>query len=699
MTRSELITAHHLARKAVIYIRQSTPHQVLTNQESLYLQYALRQQALVLGWRDEDIEVIDADLGLTAIAAEHRSGFKDLVTKVTLSQVGLILSLDVTRLSRNLTDWYPLLDICGYKGCLIADRDGVYDPATPNGRLLLGLKGTLSEMELHTIRARLTAGILHKAERGDLALALPIGLVRDQCGQVQKTPDLEVQQRLDLIFATFLRVRTASKVLQFFREHQLRVPGRDRFGDLEWKQPTISAIITVLKNPAYAGAFVYGRSRTVRQASAPGKAAQKQLPMEEWKIRVNDKYPAYIPWETYIKIRAMLKENYAEYDRNKTRGIPRAGAALLHGLLYCGECGHKMLVQYKGGTLYLCNALRQKYGVPVCQNIPADWIDAAVVEAFFQALAPIELDVYARAVAVQRHTDAQTERAHQQQLERQRYQAALAQRQYNRCDPDNRLVAAELEARWEAALREVKQAEEAMAQAKTPPAVPGALTAELQAAFANIGAQLPQLWDTPVLSQPQRKALLRCLIEKVVLHRVARSQAHVRIVWRGGETTALVVQVQVKSLAALPQAAEMEQLICTLFAEGHNDVEIAQRLTAQGYRSPSSQVVLPNTVRCIRLKHRLFQQRSQSHPRRIAGALTVPQIARVLEVPVHWLYDHVHRGTIAIPKDPTTRLYLFPDQPETLRLFKALKAGKRRTIRFPAGPLSGAASPEAAVIR
>ena len=699
MTRSELITAHHLARKAVIYIRQSTPQQVLTNQESLHLQYALRQQALALGWRDEDIEVIDVDLGLTAVAAEHRSGFKDLVTKVTLSQVGLILSLDVTRLSRNLTDWYPLLDICGYKGCLIADRDGVYDPATPNGRLLLGLKGTLSEMELHTIRARLTAGLLHKAERGDLALTLPIGLVRDQFGQVQKTLDLEVQHRLDLIFATFLRVRTASKVLQFFREHHLRVPGRDRFGDLAWKQPTVSAIIAVLKNPAYAGAFVYGRPRTVRLASAPGKAAQKQLPMEEWKIRVNDKYPAYIPWETYIKIRAMLKENYAEYDRNKTRGIPRAGAALLHGLLYCGECGHKMMVQYKGGTLYLCNALRQKYGVPVFQNIPAAWIDAAVVAAFFQALAPIELDVYTRAVAAQRHADAQTERARQQQLERLRYQAALAQRPYNRCDPDNRLVAAELEARWEAALHELKQAEAAMAQDRPQTLGIGPLPAELQAAFAHIGAHLPQLWDTQILSQPQRKALLRCLIDKVVLHRVARSQAQVRIVWRGGETTTVVVPVPVKSLAALPQATEMEQLICTLVAEGHSDAEIAQRLTAQGHRSPSSQTVLPNTVRCIRLKHRLFQQRSQSHPRRIAGAVTVPQIARVLEVPVHWIYDHIHRGTIDITKDPATRLYLFPDQPQTLRLFKALKAGKRQTIRFPAGPLSSAASPEVAVIQ
>lgn len=189
----------------------------------------------------------------------------------------------------------------------------------------------------------------------------------------------------------------------------------------------------------------------MRQAAAPGKAAQQQLPLEAWKIRVNDTYPAYIPWETYVKIRAMLTDNYAEYDRNTTRGVPRAGAALLHGLLYGGACGHKMMVQDKGGTLYLCNALRQKYGVPVCQNIPADWVDATVVDAFFQALSPIELDVYARAVAAQQHTDEEAERAHQQQLERLRYQAALAQRQYHRCDPDNRLVAAELEARWEAA--------------------------------------------------------------------------------------------------------------------------------------------------------------------------------------------------------------------------------------------------------
>jgi DNA invertase Pin-like site-specific DNA recombinase len=682
MSTSELVTTQHLARTAVIYIRQSTPHQVLTNQESLSLQYALRQRAIQLGWHAEDIEVIDADLGLTAVAAEHRGGFKDLVTQVTLGQVGLILSYEVTRLSRNLTDWYPLLDLCGYKGCLIADRDGVYDPATPNGRLLLGLKGTLSEMELHTIRARLTAGLLNKAERGDLALSLPIGLVRDQLGKVQKTPDLEVQRSIELIFQTFLRARTASKVLQFFQQQGLSLPGRDRCGDLGGKKPTISAILSVLKNPAYAGAFVYGRSRSVRQASAPAKTAQKRLPLEEWKIRVNDKYPAYVSWETFVQIQAMLKDNYAEYDRNKTRGVPRAGAALLHGLLYCGECGHKMLVQYKGGTLYLCNFLRQKYGVPVCQNIPADWIDAAVVEAFFQALSPVELDVYARALAAHKQADEKLERARGQQLERLRYQAVLAQRQYNRVDPDNRLVAAELEARWEAALRELKQAEEALPQAQPGSVVPFVLTAELKAVFSNIGAKLPQLWHKPVLSQQQRKALLRCLIDKVALHRLGRAQAQVRIIWRGGETTTLLVPVPVKSLGALPSAKEMEQRILDLSTQGHTDEAIAEQLTGLGHRSPTRQHVLPNTVKIIRLKHRLFQKRSQSHPRRIVGYLTVPQIAGALGLTPHWIYDRINNGCIMVTKDSATGLYLFPDQPTTLEQFKELKDSNLKNLRF-----------------
>ena len=570
MNRSELVTPQHLQKKALIYIRQSTPHQQISNQESLRLQYALQERAQHLGWHAEDVEIIDADLGLTGASALHRTGFQELVAKVTLGQVGIILSVDVTRLSRNCSDWYPLLDVCGYRCCLIADNDGIYDPGTPNGRLLLGLKGQLSELELHTIRARMTAGLLNKAKRGELALTLPVGLVRDAIDRVHKDPHQEIQDRLDLIFTTFLRLRSASKVLGFLNSHDFTLPRRDRFGDVIWKKPTVAAILQILKNPAYAGAFVYGRTRSVRRDAISPRSKQIRLPMEEWKFRVNDVYPAYVSWEVFERIQAMLLDNYAEYDHNKTRGVPREGAALLHGMVYCGECGHKLVVQYKGGTRYLCNFLRQKYRVPVCQHIPGDSVDPSIVEAFFQAISPIELDVYSRAIAAQQATTTQIAHAQHQHLERLRYEATLAERQFLRVDPDNRLVAASLETRWNGALAEFKRAEETLTQHQEPsrPSIP--LSEELQTAFKDIGQHLPAIWRQGLLSRPQKKALLRCLIDKVVLHRPTPEWVQARIVWRGGETTALHIPVPVGSLKDLAGADVMERLVLERSAEAHH---------------------------------------------------------------------------------------------------------------------------------
>jgi DNA invertase Pin-like site-specific DNA recombinase len=669
---AELVTPRHLRGKALIYVRQSTPQQVLSNQESLRLQYALRQRAESLGWRAEAIEVIDADLGLTATAAQHRPGFQDVVAQVTLGQVGLVLSFDVTRLARNCSDWYPLLDLCGYKGCLIADRDGVYDPATTNGRLLLGLKGQLSELELHTIRARMTAGLLNKATRGELALTLPVGLVREPHGTVVKDPNREVQERIALVFATFFRVRSASQVLQCLVREDLQLPRRDRFGDVTWRAPRVAAILAILKNPAYAGAFVYGRTRTPPRQLTAGKAAVRRLPLAEWKIRVNDVYPAYVSWDDFLRIQAMLQDNYAEYRRNQTRGVPRAGAALLHGLVYCGECGHKLLVQYKGGSRYLCNYLRQQYGVPVCQNLPAGPVDAWVVDAFFAALAPVELDAYAQAVAAEQAATAQVTTAQRQQLERLRYQAAFAERQFSRVDPDNRLVAAELEQRWEGALRALKDAE---AQAQRPVAeattlVP--LPEELRTALTDLGQQLPTLWRAGQLTRAQQKAFLRCLIDKVVIHRSARDRVQARIVWRGGATTSQALPVPVGALADLREGAELERQVLALTDAGESDEAIATALTAEGYRSPTRAVVLPSTVRAIRLRHGRVRSRSQSHPRHIAGFLTVPQLARLVGVTPHWLYDRIYNRSLPATKDPATGLYLFPDAPATLDRVRAL---------------------------
>jgi DNA invertase Pin-like site-specific DNA recombinase len=677
MPNSDLITPQHLTRKAVIDIRQSPPHQVVSHQESLRLQYALGERARQLGWPDAAIDIIDDDLGLTAASAAHREGFKTLVAQVTLAQVGLILSYDVTRLSRNCSDWYPLLDLCGYKGCLIADGDGIYDPATVNGRLLLGRKGTLSEWERHTMKARLTAGLLHKAERGELARQLPTGLVRNGQGKVIKLPNQEAQARLSLVFETFLQCRSASKVVEVFKAHQRLLPRRDRFGDLVWKAPRVAAVLAILKHPAYAGAFTYGRTRTLRREASQVRPAITRLPQEQWRIGIQDVYPASIRWETSLQIQAMLKDNHAEYDRNKPRGIPRPGKALLHGLVYCGECGHKMVVQYKGGTRYICIYLRQQYHVPVCPYIAADPVDTRVVDAFFQALSPVELDVDEQALAQRQQQAERIAKAHLQHLERLRYAAAYCERQFRHVDPAHRHVAAELEHAWEMALQALKQAEAAekqRAQASTPPA--NALPPALQAAFRAIGEKLPELWPRDVLSQAQRQALLRCLIDKVVIQRARRDQIHTRIVWRGGETTTCEVPVAVGALTDLPGAHEMAQQIRVLFAKGTSDDEMARQLTQHGYRSPSRPAVLPSTVKGIRLKLGLMQNRSQSHPRRIAGYLTVPQLAQALGITPHWVYHQIKRGTVVLQRDAPTRLYLLPDRPETLEAFEQLRAGQ-----------------------
>src|SRR5690242_8208142 len=310
--RSELIDDRHLARRAVIYIRQSSPHQVLTNQGSLRVQYDLRRRVLELGWREDDAEVIDSDLGLSGAAAAHRQGLKDLIARVTLGQVGIVLSSEVTRLSRNCTDWYPLLDLCGYRQCLIGDRDGVYDPGSANGRLLLGLKGTISELELHTIRSRLTAGLLAKAERGELALTLPIGFIRDPSGVVTKDPDMAVQERLGLVFEMFLKFRSVSKVMRLLNDRGLDLPRRDRHGDLCWARATLCSVATVLKNPAYAGAFVYGRTRMRASTRDGALRAKVPRPIEEWRIVMKGRYPAYVDWQTYEMIRSVIRDNRAE---------------------------------------------------------------------------------------------------------------------------------------------------------------------------------------------------------------------------------------------------------------------------------------------------------------------------------------------------------------------------------------------------
>jgi DNA invertase Pin-like site-specific DNA recombinase len=333
MNNSELIQPHHRARKAVIYIRQSSGHQVLSNVESRALQHAMRDRALALGWDESRVEVVEADTGTSAASTAGREGYKLLLSQIVLGLVGLVLSYESTRLSRNYSDWYPLLDVCTDNDCLIADRDGVYDPSSSNGRLLLGMKGIISEVELHTLRGRLVAGILQKAKRGELALKLPIGLLRLPDGRVTKDPNVQIQEAIALVFTTFLERGSTTKVVRHLRESGVRMPRRHPHDEVVWREACVANVLAVLKNPGYAGTFVYGRTRhDARGRSALGKPVQRRRTMDQWRIVVHDRYPAFIPWDTFLKVQAMLQDNYAAYDRNRSRGVPRDGAALLHGI-------------------------------------------------------------------------------------------------------------------------------------------------------------------------------------------------------------------------------------------------------------------------------------------------------------------------------------------------------------------------------
>lgn len=671
MNTSELIQPRHLDRKAMIYVRQSSPSQVITNKESQRMQYALRERATALGWHEQDTRVVDADLGRSGTTIDQREGYQHLVADIALGTVGILLAFDATRLARNCSHWYQLLDLCGHHDCLIADRDGVYDPASINGRLLLGLKGQISELELHTIRARLTAGILSKAERGELGLTLPTGLIRTD-GVVTKHPSVEVRERIDLIFATFFEQKSVAQTVRWFIKNALQLPRRDRHGEIHWKRVTAASISSFLNNPAYAGAAAYGRSRW-KKSDNTGTMQQKKLPPQQWRYCVRDKYPEYISWATFERIQAMLRDNYTEYARNKTRGVPREGKALLHGIVYCGECGHKMCVQYKGGTQYLCNHLKQQTGAPVCQRIGGDAIDDTVVSWFFEALSVAEIDVAAAALQTTDTELAKVIAAYRQQVERLCYESQRAERQFMQSDPENRLVTGELERRWEASLRELKAAEEELdrLQQETPSYI---IPEDLLEALRDVGPQLPELWHAKLLSDAQKKALLRSLIDKVVIHRLAPDQVQTRVVWRGGATTSEVVRVTVGRFVWLSGAAEMETTIKRMTTEGHSDAAIAEHLTGAGYRSPRADKVLESTVRLTRLRLGILRKTHQSHPRRVEGFLTIPQLAKKLGVKRWWVSDRIHNGTIKAKMDEKKKCYVFPDTPATLAELKALVA-------------------------
>lgn len=676
---SVLILPCHLRKKAVIYIRQSTGHQVLSNQESQRMQRDMKEHALRLGWAESAIEIVEADTGTSAQSTVGRSGYRNLLSELAMGEIGIVLSYESTRLSRNCSDWYPLLDLCTLHQCLIGDRDGVYDPSTPNGRLLLGMKGMVSELELHTLRGRLNAGIDNKAKRGELVQKLPVGYIRLDDGAVVKDPDLQVQESIALVFNSFLELRTSSKVVRHFEQHGLLLPARS-LPDLRLRfvPPSAQQVLRILRTPTYAGAFVFGRTRFLprKDPTRPGKQA-RLMPQEEWRVLLKDKFAGYISWDTFLRIQSILAQNYAHYRRGERRGVAREGAALLAGLCFCGDCGQQMGVRYARTAYYLCRCIREE-GNPISRyaSTQSDPVDSCVQISFFEALVPVELDLYEAAHLRTKEQRQEVMAAQQRQLQRLRYEVHRAQRQYDQADPENRLVTQELERRWEAALQALAEAQaryeqdrqqmEREAQKRIP--------LELRTQFTQVGQALPGLW--PRLPMAMRKQLLRCLVDKVVLTRLpSQDRLRVRIVWRGGACTEKQLLVPFPGCGVTARYPQLKSRIMELVEQGKSDQEIAQELTAQGFASSRYGSLHRSTVariRCEQDKARGLDPRKR-HLGRPAGTLTVGEMAAKIGVHRQWILHRIQWGQIKIHLDPVYKRYLFPNDSQTLERLRQFR--------------------------
>jgi DNA invertase Pin-like site-specific DNA recombinase len=589
------ITARHLARQALIYVRQSSPTQVQRHPESGRRQYGLTERAQRLGWPAEQIITIDEDQGKSGAgsAKEHdRAGFAKLVSAVGLGEVGLILALEVSRLARNSAEWYRLLELAALSDTLIADEDAVYDPRAFNDRLLLGLRGTISEVELHCIQARLQGARMSKVRRGEFPLLLPVGYVRGKDGRVELEPDQEVQGAIRTIFEQFERLGSAQAVLKFFQEHGLRVPRRPWGGpdhqQLVWVKPTYQAIHLVLTNPIYAGAYAYGRRRRDDEGSLGlgaglgGRGPRRRFDLEHLEVCLRDHHPGYVGWEQYLTNRATLRDNARQFQTS--RGAPRSGQGLLQGIVFCGRCGCRMNVNYGDSSpLYICNSRKRRYGEPVCQSMTIEHVDRAVSEAFLRVIEPAELEsVLALAEEFERDR-AQIERQWELRLERARYEAERARRQYDLVEPENRLVARELESRWNGKLRELAELEDEYRREKGRGLSP--LTEEEKRLLCQLVQDLPTLWDRDETTVEERKRLLRCLIGEVVLlrddgARGAGGVTTIRIGWRSGAWTEL--RVRRPSRGDYGRTAEPILERIRALAEHTSDERIAEVLNAEG---------------------------------------------------------------------------------------------------------------------
>jgi DNA invertase Pin-like site-specific DNA recombinase len=589
MSSHQKITERHRQRRAVVYVRQSTLVQVERNTESAQRQYALRDRAIDLGWPAASVVVVDEDTGRSGASTDGRLGFKELVAEVGLGQVGLILALEVSRLARCSADWHQLIDLCALTGTLIADSDGIYSPADFNDRLLLGLKGTMSEAELHLIRARLDGGLRSKAERGELRMHLAVGFDRDEDGRIVLSADEQVRHAIERVFELWRRLGTARQIVGELIADGQKLPRR-RTGErrVRWATANYAAVHDFLTNPSYAGAFVFGRTRQEKRLDAEGKVKSTtiEVPIEEWSVCLPEHHPGYVSWDEYLATRKRLRENVR--PRGEGGGAAREGRALLQGLLRCGRCGRKMQVAYSGRdgrrVRYACVRGHIFHGTEsACQTLGGGRLDKVIAAMFLEAVTPA--GVAATTAAIAELTEQHDARLAGQRLalERAQFEADRARRQFDACEPEHRLVARTLERKLEQALAGFEREQRALAALEH--ARPAPLTDQERRALTRLARDLPKLWAAESTGDRDRKELLRTLVSEIVVTvRRPENTADVEVFWEGGARSELSVRLIRRGGESLRTAEDTIELIRRLAAH-HPDPQIAAILNRQRRRT------------------------------------------------------------------------------------------------------------------
>jgi DNA invertase Pin-like site-specific DNA recombinase len=676
--RGDKILPRHLEQTAVVYIRQSSMQQVHRNQESTKIQYGLAGLAEKLGWAPDRVVVIDDDLGISGASAIGREGFQRLLAEVALDHVGVILGVEMSRLARSNKDWHQLLELCARFGTLIADLDGLYDPSRYNDRLLLGLKGTMSEAELHILRQRLLQGKLHKARRGELAMSVPTGYLKHTSGEITLDPDEEVQGVVRLVFEEFDRIGTLHGVLRSLATKGAQVGVRRRvrpdIGKLEWHPPHRQMVLNILRNPIYAGTYVYGRRRIDPRRQKPGRPATGKtpfLPPEQWHACVRDRFPAYITWDHYEQNQRKLKANREHGDlRNGAYG---KSPALLGGLVACARCRYRMCTQHQRSangrrySRYVCNRAAATRGLEVCSGLSSRALDDSISQLALDALRPAALEVSMRVSEEIERERAKADALWQKRLQRARYEVERAERQYQAVEPENRLVARSLERAWEEKLQAERVLQEEYRRREEQQ--PRCLTAAERETIRRLASDLPVLWNATTTTNADRKAVLRLLVERIFVDANKDSEwVSVTVQWTGGHETQTRLR---RPVGAMPMLSNHKQLLARIHElrrDGYTAGMTADKLNAEGWVTATQRNGFnERLVRMILHRYGTVERGPKRPPSGDPNQVWLTDLADELEMPWMTLYGWMRRGwlkayrvrgqwAVAVPPEERRRL-------------------------------------------